>query len=76
MSAVDFGGASFSCMNTGEDHPPLPVIFKEIEFDNCTFEGGSFAGVRLQGANISGMTIDSIPVSEMIEAYRASRQAA
>ena len=75
LSAIDFGGATFSCMNTGEDRPRQPVVFKNIEFHDCEFVDCSFAGARITGADLTGMTIDGISVSEMLDAYKTSRSA-
>lgn len=76
LSAIDFGGACFSCMNTGEDRERQPVSFVNIELHDCTFKGGSFRGVNIIGAELERMTIDGIPVAEMIEAYQKAQRTA
>ncbi len=73
LGGIDFGGAEFSCMNTGEGKPRLPAKFTNMEFDKCTFVGGSFAGATITGANLSGMTVEGLPVLEMIKSYRNLR---
>jgi len=69
IGAVDFGGASFSCMNTGEDRAREPVIFNAIEFEDCTIQNSFFWNTKLVNCDLTGMTIDGIPVTDMLEAY-------
>jgi uncharacterized protein YjbI with pentapeptide repeats len=69
IGAVDFGGASFSCMNTGEDHPRKPVIFNSIELDDCTIQNSFFRNTKLVNCDLTGMTIDGILVTDMLKAY-------
>jgi uncharacterized protein YjbI with pentapeptide repeats len=71
LTAIDFGGTTFSCLNTGEGRPKLAAHFKDVELDDCLFEGGSFAGVRIVGALVDGMTIGGVLVSDMMKAYEA-----
>ncbi len=73
IGAVDFGGASFSCMNTGEDRPRKPVVFNSIELDDCTFQNSFFRNTKLVNCDLTGMTIDGVPVTEMLEAYKKTR---
>jgi uncharacterized protein YjbI with pentapeptide repeats len=72
IGAVDFGGARFSCMNTGEDHPRLPVIFKNIELDDCTMQDCCFKNAKVVNCDLTGMTIDGVLVSEMVKAVKGS----
>ncbi len=69
IGGIDFGGAEFSCMNTGEGKSRQPAKFTDMEFDNCSFKGGSFAGAAITGTNLVGMTINGISVLEMIKQY-------
>jgi len=73
IGAIDFGGSVLSCMNTGEDRPKLPVSFKDIELDGCTFTECAFTNVKLENCGLEGMRIDGIPVAEMLAAYREQR---
>jgi uncharacterized protein YjbI with pentapeptide repeats len=70
FGGIDFGGAEFSCMNTGEGRPRVPASFTNMEFDGCRFHGGSFARAAITDANVEGMTINGLPVDEMITVYR------
>jgi uncharacterized protein YjbI with pentapeptide repeats len=69
IGAVDFGGASFSCMNTGEDHPRKPVVFNSIELDDCTIQNSYFRNTKLVNCDLTGMTIDGVLVTDMLKAY-------
>jgi uncharacterized protein YjbI with pentapeptide repeats len=73
IGAVDFGGSRFSCMNTGEDHPRKAAEFQNIELDNCTLKNCHFRGTRLVECDLTGMTIDGVLVTELLEAYEATR---
>jgi uncharacterized protein YjbI with pentapeptide repeats len=72
IGAVDFGGASFSCMNTGEDHPRKPVVFNSIELDDCTIQNSFFRNTKLVNCDLTGMTINRILVTDMLKAYEAA----
>ncbi len=74
IGAIDFGGASFSCMNTGEDRPRKPALFENIELDDCTIRNCYFRNTKLSDCDLTGMTIDSVPVTEMIKAYKAVKK--
>jgi uncharacterized protein YjbI with pentapeptide repeats len=70
IGAVDFGGASFSCMNTGEGHPRVPAEIQNIELDDCTVRTCYFRNTKFVDCDWSGATIDGVPVTELIAAYR------
>ena len=70
IGAVDFGGSSFSCMNTGEDRPRRPVIFNSIELDDCTIQNSFFRNTKIVNCELTGMTIDGVPITDMVEAYK------
>ena len=69
IGAVDFGGASFSCMNTGEDRERRPVVFNSIELDDCTIRNSFFRNTKIINCDLTGMTIDGVLVTEMVKAY-------
>ncbi|MHC4425456.1 MAG: pentapeptide repeat-containing protein [Planctomycetota bacterium] len=69
IGAVDFGGASFSCMNTGEGRPRKPVVFNSIELDDCTIQNSYFRNTKIVSCDLTGMTIDGVPVTDMLKAY-------
>jgi hypothetical protein len=69
IGAIDFGGTSFSCMNTGESHPKKPAAFNGIELDYCIIKNSFFRNTKIVNCDITGMTIDGIPVKEMVKAY-------
>ncbi len=73
IGAVDFGGASFSCMNTGEDRPRVPAVFNAIEFEDCTIQNSFLRNTKLVNCDLTGMTIDGIPVTDMLEAYKNAK---
>ena len=50
IGAIDFGGTSFSCMNTGEGHPKQPAVFKNIELDDCTIENCCFRNAKIDAS--------------------------
>ena len=70
IGAVDFGGASFSCMNTGECFPMKPAEFKNVEMDNCTMKNCYFRNTKLVACDITGMTIDGVLLTDMVKAYK------
>ena len=70
IGAVDFGGTCFSCMNTGECFPMKPAEFKNIELDNCMMKNCYFRNTKLVACDITGMTIDGVPVTDMLESYK------
>ena len=69
IGAVDFGGASFSCMNTGECYPKQPAVFKNLELDDCTFEKCYFRNTKIVNCDLTGMTIDGVLVTDMVKAH-------
>ncbi len=70
FGAIDFGGATFSCMHTGEDRPREPVRFESIELDDCTFSGCAFRNLKIINCDLTGMTVDGVPVADMINAFK------
>jgi len=70
IGAVDFGGASFSCMNAGEYRPRQPVVFNSIELDDCTIQNSFFRNTKIVNCDLTGMTIDGVPVADMVEAHQ------
>jgi len=73
LGGIDFGGAAFSCMNTGEGKPKKPAHFENMEFDDCEFKKCSFEGVTIINSKLEGMKIDGISVLEMIRIYKKYR---
>jgi len=73
IGAVDFGGSSFSCMNTGEGFPRKPAAFQNLELDGCTLCNCFFRNTSLVNCDLTGMTIDGIIVSDMIKVYKENQ---
>ena len=69
IGAIDFGGSSFSCMNTGEGHPRKPAVFNSIELDECIIQNSFLRNTRIVNCDLTGMTIDGIRVTDMVKAY-------
>ena len=59
-------------MNTGQDRPRTAAHFKNVEFDDCTFQECSFRGVKVVNCDVSGTTVQGIPLSDLLKAYRDS----
>lgn len=66
VGAIDFGGSSVSCMNTGEDRERVPATIKSIELDESTVSSCHFRNTKFVNCDWTGATIDGVPITELI----------
>jgi len=74
VSAVQIGGAKFSCIGPPPDRDGRQARQRPVTFQNAMLCDSVFRKVDLSGAalidcNLEGMTIDGIPVSDLLAAY-------
>lgn len=70
IGAFDFGGTSFSCMNTGEDQPRIPADIQNIELEACTVRHCDFERTKFADCRWNGAMIDDVLVTDLIACYR------
>lgn len=75
ISAANFSNVKFLHIGPGPDEPGIPpkqgpVSFKDADFNGSTFEKVDLSNVQITHCQIKGMTIDGIPVCEMMSAYK------
>lgn len=72
VSCFQMGGSTFS---VGGSHPKRnqkPITFHKCELVGTSFTECDLSDTHLTGCRVDGMTIDGIPVSEAIAAYKKS----
>ena len=75
ITAAQIGGATFRhigpppCKEGGQERQ-RPVAFEEMMLCDSTFRKVDLSNVRIEDCDLKGMTIDGIPVTDMIAAYR------
>ena len=75
ISAANLSGATFKHIgpppdSEGRQARQRPVTFEEAMLCDSTFRKVDLSNVRIVDCNMDGMTIDGIPVVEMLKAYR------
>ena len=75
ISAANLGGAVFRHIGPpidedGGQRKQRPVTFEEAMLCGSTFRKVDLSDARIVDCNIQGMTIDGIPVAELLKAYR------
>ena len=74
VTAAQMGGAKFKHIGPppdkdGKQDRQRPVTFEEMMLCDSTFRKVDLSNVRILECNTTGMTIDDIPVTDMIAAY-------
>ena len=78
VTAVQIGGAKFKhigpppCKDGGQERQ-RPVIFEEAMLCDSIFKKVDMSNVKIIDCSITGMTIDGIPVTDMLAAYKKNR---
>jgi uncharacterized protein YjbI with pentapeptide repeats len=79
VSCIQWGGASFKDIGL----PPIPECQgqkqRPLSFENCDINGSTFdkcdmQNVKIKECNLEGMTINGIPVKELIRVYEAGNR--
>ena len=75
LSAANLGGAKFKHIGPppdkdGKQERQRPVTFEEMMLCDSTFRKVDMSNVRITECNTAGMTIDGIPVADMMTAYK------
>jgi len=75
VTAVQIGGAHFKHIGPppdkdGRQARQRPVLFEEMMLCDGTFRKVDLSNVQIKDCNTDGMTIDGIPVADMMAAYK------
>jgi uncharacterized protein YjbI with pentapeptide repeats len=72
VSAVQMGGATFSCVGLppGAAGKQRPVRFHNCDLNGSTFTQCDLSQVAISACDVSGMTIDGVAVADMLRAHR------
>lgn len=75
VTAAQMGGAKFKHIGPppdkdGKQERQRPVTFEEMTLCDSTFRKVDLSNVRIVACDTTGMTIDGIPVADMLAAYR------
>ena len=75
ITAAQIGGATFRHIGPppdkeGKQERQRPVAFEEMMLCDSTFRKVDLSNVRIEDCDLKGMTIDGIPVTDLIAAYR------
>lgn len=72
FSAAQMGGTTFKHIGLppGSRERQRPVTFEEATLCDSIFRKVDLSNVKLIDCNIEGMTIDGIPVSDLIRAHK------
>jgi uncharacterized protein YjbI with pentapeptide repeats len=78
VTAVQMGGAKFRHIGLPpcSSNPPgkqRPVSFSEMDLNGSTFTMVDLSDVRIESCKTDGMTIDGIPMADMMKAYQKSK---
>lgn len=79
VTAAQMGGATFRHIGPppdkdGKQERQRPVTFEEMMLCDSTFRKVDLSNVRLVECDTTGMTIDGIPVADMMAAYRQRQE--
>ena len=79
LTAAQMGGAKFKHVGpppdkNGKQERQRPVTFEEMMLCDSNFRKVDMSNVRIVECNTSGMTIDSIPVADMMTAYEQRKK--
>ena len=75
VTAAQLGGAMFRHIGPppdkeGRQERQRPVAFEEMMLCDSTFRKVDLSNVRIADCDLTGMTIDGIPVTDLIAAYK------
>lgn len=78
VSAVQIGGATFKHIGPppdadGRQERQRPVVFEEAMLCDSTFRKVDMSNVKIIDCNIEGMTIDGVPVADLLAEHRKKR---
>jgi len=78
VSAVQIGGATFKHVgpppdSDGKQQRQRPVVFEEAMLCDSTFRKVDMSNVKIVDCNIQGMTIDGVPVADLLAEHRKKR---
>ncbi len=76
VSAAQIGGASLGCIGTppdvdGRQARQRAVTFENVMLCDSLFRHVDLSGSRIEECNLTGMTIDGIPVSDLLAAWKS-----
>lgn len=76
ITAAHFGGATFRHigLHPGSEGRQRPLLFDEADLNGTRFAGCDLSAVQIENCNTEGMTIDGIPVADMLAAYRQQKR--
>jgi uncharacterized protein YjbI with pentapeptide repeats len=79
VTAANLGGAHFKHLGpapdaTGKQERQRAVTFEEAQLCDSTFRKVDLSNVKIVDCNLQGMTIDGVPVTAMIAAYKKARR--
>jgi uncharacterized protein YjbI with pentapeptide repeats len=79
VTAAQMGGARFKHIGPppgkdGRQERQRPVTFEEMMPCDSTFRKVDMSNVRILECDTTGMTIDGIPVADMMAAYRERKE--
>jgi len=79
VTAAQIGGSTFSCIGPppdqeGRQERQRPVTFRNAMLCDSTFEKVDLSGVKIVNCKLDGMTIDGVPVSELMKAHQDRNQ--
>lgn len=79
IAAANLGGAFFKHIGPmprpdGTQEQQRTVTFEEAMLCDSVFRRVDLSGVRIEDCNLEGITIDGVPVADIIAAYRAGRK--
>ena len=76
VTAAQIGGATFKHIGLppGSKGKQRPLRFEEADLNGTIISKSDLSGVKIEDCNIQGMTIDSIPVADLIATYKQTRK--
>jgi uncharacterized protein YjbI with pentapeptide repeats len=76
VTAAQIGGATFKYIGLpmGSKGKQRPLRFEEADLNGTTISKSDLSGVKIEDCNIQGMTIDGIPVADLIATYKQTRK--
>ena len=79
VTAANLGGAHFRHIGPmpapdGTQARQKAVTFEEAMLCDSVFRKTDLSGAKIEDCNLEGMTIDGVPVADLLAAYRAGRK--
>ena len=73
ISYIQMGGSHFKQVSVSDGEDQQGIDFENAHLDDTIFKGCSLKDVAITNCNTKGMTIDGIPLQDLVDAYQKNQ---